>query len=85
MAKTCITVLCGIPGSGKTAIARKLCVDAAEENFQLSNGCQTDKNMSSIRITKHFHHVCYDKLIPRALELQLINSSPEDEVFPILC
>ncbi len=85
MAKICIIVLCGIPGSGKTCLSRKLGSpsEVADQNF---DSCQTQKGSVSdsgrnfeglmIKPPSIIHHVCYDHFIPANIEQRLIEEAP---------
>ena len=78
MAEVCVIIFSGIPGSGKTTVAKKLCETQLSSLEQLSS-CQTAQITLGRRPT-HFHHVCYDQLIPREIEVEIVNCSVEGEV-----
>eukprot|EP00242_Pyramimonas_sp_CCMP2087_P015080 CAMPEP_0198219340 /NCGR_PEP_ID=MMETSP1445-20131203/73845_1 /TAXON_ID=36898 /ORGANISM="Pyramimonas sp., Strain CCMP2087" /LENGTH=224 /DNA_ID=CAMNT_0043896717 /DNA_START=55 /DNA_END=726 /DNA_ORIENTATION=- len=50
---TCLLVLCGLPGAGKTSIARKL-VEYINERNESAEQCATPKII--------VHHVCFDDI-----------------------
>ena len=78
MGNVCVIIFSGIPGSGKTTVAKKLCETQQSSLEQLSS-CQTAQIALGRRPT-HFHHVCYDQLIPREIEVEIVNCSVEGEV-----
>ncbi len=81
MPKICVIILCGIPGTGKTSLARKL-VSPFEVGDQTFDSCQTQKNNVSASVKalvlkppSVVHHVCYDYFIPSNVEQKLITET----------
>ncbi|XP_013379694.1 L-seryl-tRNA(Sec) kinase [Lingula anatina] len=63
---TCIFLLCGLPGSGKTTLCKRLLSEAAK--------CQ----QKSAELNLKLYHVCYDELLPVDTERTILQTVSEE-------